>query len=541
MLSSPAAFSEQIRLLSVVILTFLVFLPALNRGFINDELQSVDFVLTGDKPDFGKLFSREGVTGEYYRPLANATIAIDFYLWGWNASGYQLTNVLLHLLCVALVYQLGKRLFESESVALYGAAFFGVIPIHEVSILWILGRGDILCAIFYLVSLLALLRYLENKRFGILAVSWLFFLLALLAKEMALSLPIVAVLLAWWKGGDKSFRWESVRPFTVGVPYFAIALFVVALRWLALENNFLFAPQGPHATIDSLHIIKNIATYLGLLVIPFGHSQIEHALSRYPSLFILLSILCLVATGFIGWKKGRDYPELILLLLWVLVTLLPVSRLMMRWYLYIPSVGFCLGLGWFLVNVGTMKVKPAFVVGMSLWVLYAGILMGRSIEWADASRLADRMFAGLLEQIEVCGPRDTLTFVTIPAKVGTTPLFQLGLEHRLRHYLTQDSLTVEIWSRTVMEHYPASIRWEMADDGICVKATQGTFFQVESEDFMARRALARPGQIVKTEGLTVTILGVDSNNKPHEILCVPVRVVDTKLFSFDGERFIRLK
>lgn len=528
-------------LAAILILTVAVHLPTLNITFINDDISYIRFTLKGPAPHFFEMFSELEVAGVYYRPLVSVSFGLDYLMWGWDALGYRITNLVLHLFNVVLVYLLGRRLLNTAIPALLGAAFFGVLPIHELSVFWLPGRTDVLCSLFYLVSLLIFMIHMERGGFRLLALSCLFFVFALLSKEMALSLPLVVMLVTWRKEEHRTSRPALARALRTSIPFLGVALFVIVARWITLDNNVLFGEHGLHGNISFLHIIKNISSYIGLLIVPAGHFEIEQVLSTYPAVFIITAVLCVFIVIMAGWKFGRQHPEVLFFTLWILVTLLPVSRLMMRWYLYIPSVGFCLGLGWLVAQLGKKRIRHAVIAGSLVWLLYAGITLARATEWVEGSQLADRLFDGLVAQMDVLEPGDTLTFATIPAKSGTTPLFHLGLEARLKHHFRIDSLTAVIWSRTIMDQYPAAVQWEMSGGDVRLKAQEGAYFHMDHDDYKTRRVVPRPGQTVRIENFRVSVLALNASNKPDEILCLPDDTIGSNLFSFDGEKFVRIR
>jgi hypothetical protein len=529
--------SSRTALILLLLVTAAVLSPMLAIGFVNDDLAVITFAFRGGHPDPGVIFSSQGIAGVYYRPLVDLSFAVDYWIWGWNPLGFRLTNLLLHLVNVYLVYRLSRRLLDSSRVALLAAALFGVLPIHETSLLWIPGRTDILCCIFYLASLLLFAKHLASRQPKPMAGSLLLFLLALFTKETAFSLPLVAGLIVWWHSTSHSARVSLKRLLFSSLCFGAVAFAVVALRWLLLGNN-LTGDQGLHGNAAPLNIVKNIATYIGLLVIPFGHYQIEGMLSGHPKLFMLLALLALAAGLFLLWRfRGTTRPFL-LCALWIGITLLPVSRLMMRWYLYIPSVGFCMGVGWLLSRLGTER--RAVAIAAVVWLLYVTIGVGQSMQWRDASGIAGRLLRQLDTEATVRSNRDTLTFITLPAKVGTTPIFHLGFPVTLRHHFQRDSMMSRTWAGVVMDRIPAEVHWQAIDGAIRLDISGGYFFLADNELMMKRKSPEQE-MAIRSDGATITILSLNEQGKPNALGVRPDAPVTRNLFLFDGEKFIRVK
>lgn len=155
----------------IAIITFLVYLPALNNGFVNwdddlyvyenREIQSLDFRL---------FYWIPSVT--IWHPITMISLAVDYAIWGLNPLGYHLTNIIIHALNTFLVCILIFRLIEKgttvesperksvgqQSVnrpiiaALVVALLFGIHPLRVESVAWISERKDVLSAFFLFIK-----------------------------------------------------------------------------------------------------------------------------------------------------------------------------------------------------------------------------------------------------------------------------------------------------------------------------------------------------------------------------------------------------
>jgi protein O-mannosyl-transferase len=158
-------------------------------------------------------FSDDNRKYGYYRPFVTITYALDWQLWKKNAAGYHWTNLGMHFVATLLLFLLLFRLADRKPlVPLLATILFAVHPIHTESVTWISGRTDVICGIFYFSSLLLFFLHAERlaARRGLdlppgaasgaaqkdpwlpLALSLVLFFAGLMAKEMIVSLPIVA-------------------------------------------------------------------------------------------------------------------------------------------------------------------------------------------------------------------------------------------------------------------------------------------------------------------------------------------------------------
>ena len=199
----------KIKILALVItlLTVVVFLPALQNDFVNwddpcyvyenQNIRTIDLAL------FKWMFA--GFDCANWHPLTWLSHAIDYAVWGPAPMGHHLTNIVLHGLNTFLVVLLIIRLMliarpGNEGLPLTAAVvtgfLFGLHPLHVESVVWISERKDLLCAFFFLLSILSYLKYVHlssQKKDYIF--SLLFFVLALMSKPMAVTLPVVLIIL----------------------------------------------------------------------------------------------------------------------------------------------------------------------------------------------------------------------------------------------------------------------------------------------------------------------------------------------------------
>ncbi len=125
----------------------------------NEDVKSVDHVLTLFKKDF---FSRkivdlpvEGSIG-YYRPITKISFLFDWLLFKRNAKGFHLTNILLHAVVALMLFKLLLSFGLSQNVALLGSLLFCVYPSHAQAVGLINARSDLLCALGYVLAMIAL-------------------------------------------------------------------------------------------------------------------------------------------------------------------------------------------------------------------------------------------------------------------------------------------------------------------------------------------------------------------------------------------------
>jgi tetratricopeptide (TPR) repeat protein len=145
-----------------------------------------------------------GAVPQYY-PLVHTSFWIEYQLWGLAPAGYHVNNILLHAASCVLLFLLLKSL--DLRGAWWIAAIFAVHPVTVESVGWVTERKNVLSALFFFAALLTWWRGAvkgasERPAWRIYAMgtlAFVFFVLALLSKTVACSMPAVVLVLLWWK------------------------------------------------------------------------------------------------------------------------------------------------------------------------------------------------------------------------------------------------------------------------------------------------------------------------------------------------------
>ena len=273
----------------------------------------------------------------YYRPLFLIDFIFEGHLFGTEIGFYHLTNFLMHLVNVCLVFKLFRALNLDSISAFVFASMFAVHPVLAQAVVWIPGRNDMLLSVFLLGSLLSIARYFKNGSSKYLLLSGLLFLLSLFTKETALVFPFIcfAYLVLVLKVDIKSKR------------MFALAgslLVCYAIYWLVRSTATLADSNiGNHLFDLLIYRAPLILQYIGKSIIPFN-------LSVYPSMedtqniYGVLAVVFLLALFFVA----RSYTDKVAVwgLLWFAVFLFPLllvpkemNNQIFEHRLYLPLIG----------------------------------------------------------------------------------------------------------------------------------------------------------------------------------------------------------
>lgn len=332
---------------TIYIVLFLLCLAAY-RGILDNWLFNDDFSwLKAARYDMtpANLFAYRVV--DFFRPLVN----LSFYIMEKTSPGnlplHYGFNLVLHILCTALVFRLILKLLGSEALAAAAAAIFAVTSVHSAAVMWISARTTLLSTFFLLASLDVLLGRLGTARLR-LAVSIALYVLALASKEEAIAGVLLVALLFAMKRNDTSSGTPHREAF---VAFAAVSIGYLALRQTVM-GGFFQENWGAGA-----HVPRNVAggflfqlypwPFFSLLY-PGGTHIPEPSSALGPELVAIPVALALVAAGY---AAKRSYA-MNLAVGWSLLALLPVSFFRYRFfstvsisqnrYYYLSSVGTAL-------------------------------------------------------------------------------------------------------------------------------------------------------------------------------------------------------
>lgn len=209
----------------LVVAVIATYIPAMRGGFVWDDDEYVVNNQTLRNVDgLARIWFQPGAVPQYY-PLVHTTFWVEYRLWGLHPLGYHIVNVLLHAAAALLLIAVLERL-QIPGAWLAGA-IFALHPVQVESVAWITERKNVLSGVFYLLALLAYLRFAplgaesppgSNRRRSYF-VSLGLFACALLAKTVTATLPAAILLLTWWKRGR--IRRQDFAPL---IPFFLIGL-----------------------------------------------------------------------------------------------------------------------------------------------------------------------------------------------------------------------------------------------------------------------------------------------------------------------------
>ena len=320
----------------IILITLIVYLPALQNDFVNfddnlyvyenQEIQSIDSKL---------LYWIPSVI--IWHPITMLSLAIDYAAWGLNPLGYHLTNILLHTFNTFLVFimaiqligcgivknRLEKKILVAAAVT---ALLFGIHPLHVESVAWISERKDVLSGFFYLLSLLAYFKYvysMDSKRLIYYGACLIFFIMALMSKPTAVSLPLVLLILDFYPLG----RLSNLKAALVEkLPFLALSLLLSLITiWVHQLGEVLKTLETYPLMLRIFVALRAFIFYLVKMILPFNLAPYypypgETAVLNFEYLMSLILVIAISLFCIRLLKRDRIFTAI---WLYYIITLIP--------------------------------------------------------------------------------------------------------------------------------------------------------------------------------------------------------------------------
>lgn len=343
-----------------------------------------------------------------YHPLTTLTYALEYSIVGEKPFLYHLNNLIINLLNVFLVFVFVRKLTKKSEIAFITALLFGIHPMHVESVAWISERKDVLYTFFFLGSLLYYMKYREvkEKKTKYLLYSVLAFLLSLLSKSAAVTLPVVLLLIDYFQ--KRKWEWRMVFE---KLPHFALSLAFGIVAIFSQKSAGAIQDLNPLFTIGERLMLASYATmmYIVKFFVPINlvamYPYPDRIAGSLPMIYKIAPfiIVAFAALVFISKKYTR---EIIFGVLFFIVTILLVLQflpvggaILAERYTYVPYIGIFMifGKGYVWINENKIRIyktlKPLFV---GVIIIYAIAMSYLSFERIKLWKNGEVLFTDLI-------------------------------------------------------------------------------------------------------------------------------------------------
>ena len=253
--SSKGRYQKALTIILPIALGIAVYINMLSNGFVFDDMYTI--VHNDHIKDFGKSFPaffnldyfKIAQSEVSYRPVATLSYFMIYNLFNLNPLAFHLFSLLLHILNVIWVYLLVDLIQRNKTSAMIAALVFACHPVLTEAVNCISYNEDLFATFFYLLALVLYIKATTNDKpshIPIYFFALISFFLALLSKEMAITLPVMILLYNVTlseSAGTNGFIKQSIATIAKQKSYY-LGLALVALVYLALRFKILVNPSA---------------------------------------------------------------------------------------------------------------------------------------------------------------------------------------------------------------------------------------------------------------------------------------------------------
>ena len=436
--SSHRALPRETAILwGILTVTALVYLRCLGNGFIlddvamfvhNPDLRHGSFLwkaFTRDEYWYSDAAFLQAYHYRNYRPIFLVWCWINYHLYGLNPAPWHATNLAMYLLVVWLVFKIARRIARDSTSALIATALFALTPVHVAAVTWICGSAFVLGTALGLATF-----YLILPREDGTAHNWTFAIVlyagALLSHESLTAFPALVACYAFlFDPNDPDTTasvasivatfWTRARRAVIWMAPFAVELFVYLIARRLLLGFFVNNPYYYINLLTDAQAILTIpsvlATYLTTMVMPWRTLPIHPAFpvssALSPDFWMPAAAIVLAVAAFLIVELRDPRRQLHLFCAaWIALTFVPMvmlhslPHLIQDYYLYLPSVGWCILLGDVIALISrhsTVARRLVLAATAAMLVVYAVVLWRIQPFWHDDIAIARGYIAGYPE------------------------------------------------------------------------------------------------------------------------------------------------
>jgi tetratricopeptide (TPR) repeat protein len=373
-------------------ITLLVYAPMLRHGFVNYD--DPDYITDNAHVKAGLtwpgiIWAFQSGDAANWHPLTWISHMTDCQFFGVNPAGHHLTNLLFHIANTLLLFFLLEKLTGAIWRSFFVAALFAWHPLHVESVAWASERKDVLSAFFWMLTLLAYLRFANlskvqsprSKVFYILAL--FLFACGLMSKPMVVTLPFVLLLIDFWPLGristqNSKFKIQNLSKLLVEkIPFFILSLGSCLVTY-RVQNGALWSSGSLTFHFRAANAVMSYARYISKIFWPTDLALIYPYPHYWPIAGVLAVAGLLAMLSAIFIFQAKRFPYLAIGWFWFLGTLVPAIGLvqvgvqsMADRYTYLPSIGIFILAVWGmndLLNSQPQKIKIAALAGSAILI-----------------------------------------------------------------------------------------------------------------------------------------------------------------------------
>ncbi|MCX7981963.1 MAG: tetratricopeptide repeat protein [Syntrophales bacterium] len=310
----------------------------------------------------------------FWHPITWLSLMLDSELFRLHTGAYHWTNVIFHLISSLLFFFFLRIASGREILSFLSALLFAVHPLHVESVAWVSQRKDVLSTLFGFASLLAYVYYARTPVWWRYVLVLFLFILALMAKPMVVTFPLIMLILDFWPLG-RNLTISIKRLIGEKLPLFFFSLVASGLViYTEKKIGALTSIQDLGLGIRLANTLVSYVKYMLLTIYPTNLAFFYPYPDRIPVWQWLGALVLLVGLTALVFLRAKRYPYLAAGWLWYVITLLPVSGIiqvgahaMADRYSYIPINGLFIMAAWGTAEMATTHIRKIII--STAWIL----------------------------------------------------------------------------------------------------------------------------------------------------------------------------
>ncbi|MCR4662486.1 MAG: hypothetical protein K5622_01200 [Endomicrobiaceae bacterium] len=385
-------------LILLAYITVFAFYPAITAGFINLD----DFVMVTENPDITSLsFSNikhvfSSFQYKLYHPVVTLSYALEYRFCKLDPYLYHVDNIFLHILNTFILFFIIKRLSKSFFVPYLVAILFAVHPVHVEVVAWVTSRKDTLYSFFFLLSILFYMKIDDGKKTKLFYwLSVFSFVLSCLSKPMAVTLPVVLMLIDFYNNRLKLINIKKYIPF-----------FIISAIFVYLAVFAHYSPEERAITTIFVRYVNFLDAHCNCLFYIFKFFVPTNLSCLYPHfydhhfitpVFIFYSTTLLYLLIFFAVLSLKVNKKIFFGFAFFLITVLPSSGVMQTGvapvadrYVYIPYAGLMFIVAEILYYIYKKNKLSKYLISCLLIIITISLFVltyKRTLLWADNEKL----------------------------------------------------------------------------------------------------------------------------------------------------------
>ncbi|KAF0146398.1 MAG: hypothetical protein FD156_66 [Nitrospirae bacterium] len=382
-------------ILFIVICTAVVYINSLSNGFVWDDNVLLVPNEAYKKLDFGRIFFTK-VNSLEYLPFRDLSYVIDYQIWGMNPFGFHLTNLLLYLITLFVLFNMVKNIAilsgekEWEFIAFWATVIFALHPLHTEVVNFIHGRNTLLAALFLFLSFNLCLEGIQKQKNILVLLSAIIFVMAVFSKAIVIFFPLFLALIlflvpatiaSWRKKALVLLVFLGIDIFAMSIHYFnAFSTGVMDVGFIMYGNDNWW--------IRIAKALQNPFFYVKTYLLPYPLS-VEYQVSFVSGAFVFRSILAgiaLTAALCLAWFWRKRHLIPAIGAAWFFISVVPVLNVFSTAtavadrYAYLPILGLSL-LSAYPLKIIVSRNRVFSYLALGIILAWCFIDFNRNMDW----------------------------------------------------------------------------------------------------------------------------------------------------------------